>query len=818
MQLGKMKSVATALFLVMILAALSAGSGTVAATEYVGTWPTHLYLLAAPNPVGVGQTINVLFWFNNGPPESMGAAYFGWQGTILTITHPDGTVETQELVETETTGSGYYHFIPEETGVYKFQANFPGQEVNVTGPWMFVNLQVGLHYFQSSQSKTVEVTVQAEEIQSWPEVPLPDGYWTRPISAENREWYNIAGNWLASTGFAEYTQAPETAHILWTEPLAFGGLVGGQNGYGENYFAAPPYSTYLAPPVIISGRLYYNVYPQGGLTAAKTGVVCVDLRTGEELWRDDSMPKLVCGQALNINLMAGYGSRAYLWVSNGSSLLMYDAFTGGLISEVQGAGGLSPTYGPNGEILVYAIDGVNNRLTMWNSTKALTDPHPATNSAAQEWTPLAKTTWNSGIQLNVSIPTVSGGTVAMAGIDYSDGVIIGEAPVTATMTGTNPTFTQVGYDTTTGNQLWAQNRTGYDWGFFGMYKPGLISRAVVGEGVYSFFQKETMQWHVFNVKTGSKLWSTKPLSTYTNSDYSMYDWMAYIAYGKLYTAGYTGSVCAFDIKTGDFLWIFSQGNSGVMTPFGSWPDNQGLLIADDTVLLPASEHTPNSPILRGYRLYGINATSGEKLWSVPCFISSWGLADGVLVGWNCYDNQVYAFGKGKTETTVSAPDIAVTLGSSIMIKGAVTDQSPGARGTPAVSDASMSDWMAYLYQQQPYPANATGVEVSLDVLDENGNYRNIGTATSDASGVFSYAWKPDIPGTYTVYATFAGSGAYYSSYAETAFVVDEAPAATVEPTPAPQSAADMYFIPMSIGIIVAIVVATIVIVLMLRKR
>ena len=57
-----------------------------------------------------------------------------------------------------------------------------------------------------------------------------------------------------------------------------------------------------------------------------------------------------------------------------------------------------------------------------------------------------------------------------------------------------------------------------------------------------------------------------------------------------------------------------------------------------------------------------------------------------------------------------------------------------------------------------------GVEVTLDVVDANGNYRNIGTATTDASGMYSYQWKPDIEGKYTVIATFHGTNGYWPSY------------------------------------------------------
>jgi hypothetical protein len=139
-------------------------------------------------------------------------------------------------------------------------------------------------------------------------------------------------------------------------------------------------------------------------------------------------------------------------------------------------------------------------------------------------------------------------------------------------------------------------------------------------------------------------------------------------------------------------------------------------------------------------------------------------------------------------------------------------------GVPAVSDASMTDWMGYIYQQKPLPADAAGVEVTLSVLDSNNNCYDIGTATTDANGFFSYEWTPEIPGKFTVFATFAGTNGYWPSHAETAFTVMQAPAATPAPTPPPASMADIYILPGIIGIIIAIVIVGAVIILMLRKR
>ena len=117
------------------------------------------------------------------------------------------------------------------------------------------------------------------------------------------------------------------------------------------------------------------------------------------------------------------------------------------------------------------------------------------------------------------------------------------------------------------------------------------------------------------------------------------------------------------------------------------------------------------------------------------------------------------------------------------------------------------------------PTNATGVPVTLNVVDANGNYRTIGTTTTDATGFYSFQWTPDIEGKYTVYASFDGSNSYWPSQATTAFAVDPA-AATATPTPSPvQSVADQYFVPAIAGLFVAIIVIGVVLaLLMLRKK
>ena len=116
----------------------------------------------------------------------------------------------------------------------------------------------------------------------------------------NDLWYNISGNWLglgqlfnSSTGmynvtgdYNPYTTAPTTAHILWTKPLAFGGLIGGEfstsgGEYNGNYYSTRQYERIFGP-IIMNGILYYTEYP--GSVTNPAGWAAVNLQTGQTIW------------------------------------------------------------------------------------------------------------------------------------------------------------------------------------------------------------------------------------------------------------------------------------------------------------------------------------------------------------------------------------------------------------------------------------------------------------------------------------------------------------------------------------------------------
>jgi len=119
--------------------------------------------------------------------------------------------------------------------------------------------------------------------------------------------------------------------------------------------------------------------------------------------------------------------------------------------------------------------------------------------------------------------------------------------------------------------------------------------------------------------------------------------------------------------------------------------------------------------------------------------------------------------------------------------------------------------------QKPKPTDATGVPVKIDVIDANGNNRNIGTAVSDSSGMFTLAWKPDIEGAYTVIATFTGSESYWPSQAETAFAADSAPPTTQEPQ-AQSNMTDTYVLAGVAVIVIAIAIVGAILAILLKKR
>jgi len=560
--------------------------------------------------------------------------------------------------------------------------------------------------------------------------------------------------------------------------------------------------------------------------------------------------------------------------SGGTMWHMVDAYTGNWIMSFKNVPGGTSTTDSMGNLLLVSYNPTTGNFLMWNSTQAQPPQWP-TGSSQQQWRPrtgavvdavndrtllekgIIATTQTpydysdiaprSGYTLNVTGPTGlptqatrilrdangdpkyimmsfffnSGGVfpylggdtdqqyfnIAVARIDYN------VAPYSPWPVGkTESQNNNLGFGVTllwnknfsypmSNNMTWTLNAASYD------------------DNVFTIRSKESRQIWGYELSTGKQIWGpTDPIE-----EWDMYGMSGNVYDGKLFVTGYGGVLHCYDIKTGTHLWNYTAPGIGHESPYGDYPLSVAG-ICDDKIYLYSSEHSPTQPLWRGSYLRCINTTDGTEMWKFLDFVQGFGIADGCVVAGNLYDNRLYVYGKGPSATTVTASPKVSTQGTSVLIEGTVTDVSSGAKdiaqttGTivPAIADQDQQAYMEYLYMKQAKPTNAKGIEVSLDAIDPNGNYVSIGITTSDSSGMFKKMFTPEVPGEYTIIATFKGSESYGSSYAQTAIGVSETKLTpTSQPVIETQPPYEMYTIGAAIAMIMAIAIAT---VLILRKR
>jgi hypothetical protein len=798
------------------------------------TLKTYAVVDAIPNPVGVGQAVLIKY----GILQQLGTVDLGWTGLTVTVVYPDNTKHTLGPFKTDSTGSSYATFIPDQVGTYTFMTNFPEQ----TNPVTFFNYEGGNVIFagtimKASTSEIVDLIVQEEPLPDYPGHALPAEYWSRPIDPQLREWYSISGNWLSrpDNSLALYNDAaPETGHVLWAKPLTTGGLTGGLWGDGQipaSSEGGDAYEGKFPNSIAMNGILYYQQTDIG----MPPSIIAVDLHTGQQ-WVFKNNTALSFGQILYFNSFNYDGVFTYVWSVSGSTYTAYDPFTGLQMIRFNYVPSGTRYFGPSGEILILQFDFANNWMALWNSTKVgLQNSAPNSpsigswGSQVQGFTFSANTTasysWNVSIPAGLNPSTSFFAPIVKILPDRVMSVIFNLTQVRTYALSLAPGSegTLLFNKTWQAPTEWLAGSNTIQYGTCTNY---------VEDGVFTLWDKELTTHYAFSTENGSYLWQTASEQWQDAYGWGNAEHTWYAAYGKLYSVGIAGIVYAYNLTTGKTSWNYTMSDAYNEPVTGDnwwgWID----LIADGKIYFGTLEHSAEQPIPRGGPYICVNATSGEEIWRVNGMFreTRWGgngiIADSIIATMDTYDQRVYAIGKGPSATTVTAPGIGVTAGDSLVITGTVTDISPGTEeyaltarfpnGVPAVSDASMSDWMLYVYKQFSYPSNATGVEVTLDAIDPNGNFVHLGTATSDASGTFSFEWKtPDIPGKYTIIATFAGSKSYYASYAETAAVVTEA-----APTPSPPQYPVPYdytmaIIGAAIAVIIAVAIATI---LLLRKR
>ncbi len=850
MSLIKKKTQLSTIALILLLTL----SATTLVTEFkvhaqVIDIPTFLFVTASPDPVGVGQNVYVGITFSK--PTPTGAGYTGdlYEDITLEITDPSGDKTTYGPYLASPVAGVVFSFTPDKVGNYTLQAFYPGQVLtgnNPNNPTLSSSSRnlIGSKMLPSeSNIKTLIVrTEPIEPIYQTP--PLPTEFWTRPIYATNWQWGTIGSNWFGVGGQGAYDAsgnvlpsgpAPNSAHIMWTKPTQFGGQPGSPIASDSStaYSSVSLIQSYFHPICILNGILYYNVY-DGSPNSNVLGWRAVDVHTGEVLWDKPAgksgIETIAWGQIVNYNNYQEFGSNAFLYSSPGAGgafsfaanwMGIYDAYTGNFLANVTNTRTVSRLLDDEsdiqGTIIGYYVSQGN--LCLYNYTRLLapsgafvraTGTINGSMPSATEWQSPLPTTFN-GDNISLSIAAVTPEVILMR-----------QVPGAVSYQGMTLGYQYVaGYDAKTGAKL---------WGPINQTLPAYEDTSVLcaREGYYVMHNKDRDLAWGYSLTNGQLLWG--PVQLPGGGDSAV--WRdGEIAYGKVYIFDLGGYINAIDLETGKIAWTYYAGDAGYDTPFESYPifGYNRHSIADGKLFLSEGiMYTP--PLHPSYRL-AINCTDGSLVWKILMYSSttSGPVGDGYLISWNSFDNQIYSFGMGPSVTTVTASPKVSVHGSSVLIEGMVMDTSGGttqdiittrfADGLPCVSDDSMEAWMEYAYQQQIKPTNATGVPISIAVIDSNGNYRSIGNTVSDATGAYSLQWTPDITGKYTVIATFAGSNSYYGSSAETSFAVDAAaatPAPTQEQT---QSMTDTYLLPSVAAIIVAIAVVGIVLaLLMLKKR
>jgi outer membrane protein assembly factor BamB len=816
-----MSSAIAVLLIVSFVISIFAATGTVNAQEArdITTFP---FVDAVPRTAGVGQPVLVNFGLLN----YLAIDGDGWNVTLI-ITDPNGKTSTIDRM-TWSTGTVGYYFVPDTIGTYTLQCKFDRVYYAPT----VAGAAIG--WYAASQSDTVQLVIQADSKADHPGYSLPDSYWTRPIDTQLREWWSIAGSWVARprNAYAPYNDAPGSAHILWTMPMGdtLGGLSGGDN-WAIGYQNGDAYEGKYSGSIIISGILYYNKYVIGqtgdGRSSPQQAIVAVNLHTGEKLWErsyDFGGSRISTGQVLTWLSMNNRGTWAYVWMTSGTNMFALDAATGDLKFNMTNVPAGTIYYGLNGEMLKYQIvnygtaDNPNSYLLQWNSSWVVTNGKIG---MSESWgSQIQGATFNAterGYDLNVSIPTLTGSlTTAFP----EDRVIV--ASVTASRVMLSSISIKPGE---VGRVLfkevtWAAPSV---WQDLSIGRQGGWAAYSQEDKVAVYWTKENRVHYGFSIETGQFLWETKPqiyADAWSDSSTSM---DKIIAYGKLYAASCGGTVYCYDVTNGALLWTYDAVDNYTESYL---TENWWLVpvfISSNMLYLGHMEHSAQEPLPRGAPFIALNVETGEVVWKIDGAFrqTRWGgraiIGDSVIATMDTYDNRVYAIGKGPSSMTVTAPDVAVAANTPVLIRGTIMDVSPGTdstelklrfpNGVPAVSDADMSEWMLHVYKQFPQPM-ATGVPVSIDAIDPNGNYVTLGTTVSDANGGFSFKFTPDKEGQYYIYALFDGSAAYYKTDAYTSLLV----------MPATENSSMQYALYAFIVGIVLIIVVVFIGLLILKKK
>jgi hypothetical protein len=786
------------------------------------------YIDVSPRLIGVGQQATVNIFIYPIPTDYAYVPYYdGYRGVTVTFIKPDGTKDTFMPIDatgiyaagqTEALGAIFFFYKPNMAGNWSVSFTMPAQNLTATP---------GTVIMQGCTSNTVTFTVQTEPVlagllNGYPWSPLPNDnvYWSSPINSNNREWSQISGDWLGASVnnptqllWQPYGSGPNTGHIVWKQPIRMGGLMGGDYGslsYGSQGSAISS--------VIIAGKLYVNI-------EAADKFKCIDLATGEVLYTTDGtisygfhIPKTAYAQTDdsptgNVVLESSYGSNLQA-VLFGGSLNCYDPFTGKLLQSISN---VSSAKYVDGSPIAFGVKGTAPNFTLFRWNLTALSPFRSFSNAK----PLGSSTnWQTGIEWNVALPqSIIDPLPHLPQFGFSTNpfakLLLGVSSDASTLVVKAAPNQYWGYSSTDGTLLW--NTT--------INYPTTANQQICLYPKNSFVILDATDstFKCYSMKTGALEWTSDSFSDSTWAT----TWNAYSSAtndnNNFYAMMPDGTMRAYSLTDGHEVWR-SQAFPSTEYPNNAVPYVNNMVMAGGKIYACAgySMSYKINPVSRFGMIVCIDTATGENLWTLNGGLRPSSAANGYVIATGDYDGNVYALGKGKTETTVEIKNNVIAQGGSILIQGNVLDQSPAQAGTPAVADESMSEYMDYLHMQNATllntPPTPNGVTIRLAAVDPNGNVIDIGTVISNGDGMFKKTWSPSIEGEYTVYATFDGSGSYYGSYAGTALSVMNAPAAT--PTTQQQADTDytMIIVGGVIAIIIVVVIATAINIMMVRKK
>jgi len=809
------------------------------------TVKTSAHLSFRPTTIGVNQQFLINFWVSPGIHVERFHPDF-----TVTITKPDGTKDVIVMNSFPADGTAWFEYVADQVGEWKLKFDFLGTyfpegvyyegivydtladlgQVDPTGQQFRGATYIEAAYYMPSSTPEQTLTVQQNWVASWPEFPMPTDYWTRPLMAnENREWWPMAGNY-PGTGyfnshlpiwdelypgtnpeegprytFHPWVQGPNSAHIVWKRQTDIAGFTGPDLTYHST-------GSVTQPSLVFAGRAYATesvIWYNGSRLSCAT---CYDLRTGEYYYM---IPTAAPFNGITPSIIS-YNVLAPNWISptspvggaagtapgeskiedpdlisiSGGYLRKIDPWTGAIrgnysIAPLTGSGG---TYYKNG--FVYGIQDLGasagaNRYrfinwTVFGSSNNFTTRMMSNTSYASNNLPTL-IDWNVGMGASVT------------------GLQRAGAYVGATVRG---------FNAMTGASVW--NVTVDETVYSG-------SCAVADHGKVAFLSQQGY-FVAFDLFSGQVAWRGEKMDyPWDSSGFGAYSIQS--AYGMLFRQAYSG-VYAFDWDTGDIAWKYeAQALSQYEAPYTGdggntvYCFNGGGKIADGKMYVSNAEHSATYPLTRGWAIHCINITTGELIWKMLHPMSSGVIADGYMTAGDSYMGYMYVFGKGQSATTVTAPDIVISKGSGVVIKGTVLDTSPAQPDTPCVSKDSMSLQMEYLHLQRPISglwgnATVTGVPVTLTAIGSDGSVVDIGTVTTNGYyGTFSKAWTPPAEGTYEIIASFAGDDSYGSSAASTAVAVGPATEQITIPEQIVPPDYTMTIVGVGIAVAIAVIVA-----------